>query len=368
MKKKIFLLVVMLVALFSVKEVNAVTVSKVTVATTQSSNCNYVFSIKQNKLYEIPLGHTTTLAEEIEGKIGQDELIDGDSLVEVRVSWYGHSGTYCLTQENNIIYSGDENTYEGTYIYGSDITSPVVYLSRGYTSLNLSTVKKGTIVLARSITANGETSRVFYADKDYKIKSFMGGYNSYFVLEPVDDDPEEPVTPDEPNNSVEPTKQEDYKLDLKCLSDKDGSHHCELYYNRVNSESNESEFKVKFRVNAKNVEGQITINDKTLELESNKEYTVNGKCSDSDCKVLLAKFNTKDINKNSSSSMEIEPLSLKIDGEDKPINIENSKCEYSKEIENPKTSTYIILVATIIFIVFGGLLIVLRKKDVLTRV
>ena len=66
--------------------------------------------------------------------------------------------------------------------------------------------------------------------------------------------------------------------------------------------------------------------------------------------------------------MEIEPISLRIDGEEKPINTENSKCEYPKVIENPKTSTYIILVATMIFAVFAGLLIVLRKKEVLTKI
>ena len=380
MKKKIFLLIVMLVALFSVKEVNAlVTVEKVTM--NQKFSYKYLYSVKQNKLYNMKLN--TPLSDVID----EDELVDGNSLIYVNI-YVDNLGCqddvpvvpeckrdFLLTQKGNIIVS----EYNHTCVYGeNNITNPECFKESSsgdyYFTRSLNgIVKKGTIVIARSVTANGKTDQFFYTDKDYKIIGFQGGYNSYIVLEPIEEEPEEPVTPDEPKDPEEPSNPEepseqvdDYKLDLKCLNDKDGSHHCELYYNGKNNDS--GEFEVKFRVQAKNVKGTININNKDLELESNKEYTVNGKCSDADCKVLLARFNTKDINKNSSSSMEIEPVSLRIDGEDKPINIENSKCEYSKVIENPKTSTYIILVATIIFIVFGGLLIVLRKKEVLTKV
>ena len=371
MKKKMFLLVVMLVALFSVKEVNA---SAQQININESRCSGYLYSIKQNKLYYIPNSDSMSCAEAIEGKIDQDELVDGNSLISVSIyvdnegcpENIGCKKNFLLTQKGNMIISD----YDGTCIYGENSVTNPECIDYHYSSLNdllergfSSIVKKGTIVIARSVTANGKTDQFFYTDKDYEIKSYYSGYNSYFVLEPLDDESDEPNDPDVPNEQVD-----DYKLDLKCLSDKDESHHCELYYNRVSSESNESNFEVKFRVQAKNIKGQITINDETEELESDKEYTVNGECNDADCKVLLAKFNTKDVNRNSSSSMEIEPVSLKIDGEDKPINIENSKCEYSKVIENPKTSTYIILVATIIFIVFAGLLIVLRKKEVLTKV
>ena len=345
MKKKIFILVIMLVALFSVKDVYAaISVSKVTVDM-DKKYC--VFNPKQN---EVSCGYISDMFSE-------DELIDGDSLISISgLDIAGAQSSYLLTQGNFIFLDRNNSCF-----YGEDLANPVCSGLEGY--LN-GVIKKGTIVFASSIHVDDLFYRVFYADKNYMIKSHGGGYGSYVDLEPLDEEPNEPSEPNDPEKPNE--QEENYKLDLKCLSDKDGSHHCELYYNSTNNDS--GEFEVKFRVQAKNVKGTININNKDLELESNKEYTVNGECSDADCKVLLARFNTKDINRNSSSSMEIEPISLRIDGEEKSINIENSKCEYSKVAENPKTSTYIILVATIIFAVFAGLLIALRKKEVLTKI
>ena len=357
MKKKIFILVVMLVAFVGIKEVNADLVNALDLNSTLQCGDGwriYYYSIKQDKSYPITCSSNITVAQAIESIRG--------NLLEGELDNIDHY-TYAICS-NHYIIPGDVPVVSHIPIKNFQIGT---------------NINKGTIFVAPHITFNGKTSSIFYADKNYVITSATGSYyETYYTLEvspnQPEPEPEDSVIPDEPNdpevpsNPEDPNEQEDYKLDLKCLSDKDGSHHCELYYNRVSSESNKSNFEVKFRVHAKNVKGQIIINDETKELESNKEYTVNGECSDADCKVLLAKFNTKDVNRNSSSSMEIEPVSLRIDGEDKPINIENSKCEYSKVIENPKTSTYIILVATIIFIVFGGLLIVLRKKEVLTKV
>ena len=355
MKKKIFLLVIMLVAFLSVKEVNAEDYYRKTLKNVNDEiSCDYIdgiYSIKDNKEYfnryhentglilNCPDRTTKTIAEVIDGKISDDELLDGENIY-LYTFVYAHNFWGWLT------------TFDGPVI--SDYSDTIVGVLKEGDILN-----KGTLFATWSVTVDGKTSSVFYADKDYVVAKVTGSdYHHYYELEPLEDEPEEPSNPEEPAK-----QEEDYKLDLKCLSDKDGSHHCELYYNGKNNE-----FEVKFRVQAKNVKGTININNKDLELESNKEYTVNGECSDADCKVLLARFNTKDINRNSSSSMEIEPISLRIDGEEKSINIENSKCEYSKVAENPKTSTYIILVATIIFAVFAGLLIALRKKEVLTKI
>ena len=354
MKKKIFLLVIMLVAFLSVKEVNAAEYHDKTLKNVNDEiYCNYfrgVFSVKDNKAYrfnksDCPSGSTKIIAELIDGKISNDELIDGENI-------YLYTFAYDAAHQDWLI------AFDGPVI-GEASTLSFLVMRKG------DILKKGTLFAACNIVVEDKTSEIFYADKDYVVKDAYGSqYNTYYILESVDD---EPVTPDEPEPE-EPTVQESYKLDLNCLSDKDGSHHCELYYNRVSSESNESNFEVKFKVQAKNIKGQITINDETEELENDKEYTVNGECSYADCKVLLAKFNTKDINKNSSSSMEIEPVSLRIDGEDKPINIENTKCEYSKAILNPKTSNHVLLVVSIILFVLIGTYIVLKKKNLLTKV
>ena len=78
--------------------------------------------------------------------------------------------------------------------------------------------------------------------------------------------------------------------------------------------------------------------------------------------MLLAKFNTTNVDARQLSSMTIEPISLRIDGEEKPIKIENSKCEYPKVTDNSQTSAYSILFVCVILIGLVGVFLILKRK------
>lgn len=338
MKRNLFRLLIMLVAFIGVKDVKALTLDDTIYCQNGWPVADYFYSIKQNKTYPITCSSgaaSITVYDAIKNNLLEGEL---DNIEDFSIFTWGY----------------DSNSSGFNYLTPVPSDANVLIHDPWADNPSLSSgaiIEKGTILVAPYIVVNGNTQRIFYADMDYVISSAYGSYyDTYYTLEALNQ------------------PEENYKLDLKCLSDKDGSHYYELYYNGANSENNESEFEVKFRIQTKNVNGTININNKDLELESNKDYLVNGQCNDADCNVLLAKFNMKDVNENSSSSITIEQVSLSINGEDKQINIENSKCEYSNVIKNPKTSTSIFLLAAIIFIAFGGLLIVLRKKDILTRV
>jgi len=369
MKNKLYILLIIFISFVSIRITSALSLDD-TIQCENVGNSTYItypryyyYSIKQNKPYVLtPCSNSATISI----REAMEEI--KDNLLEGELNGIEYLGIYHRRQ-----------IYFGHKYYLVPINNPKTYYEEDFNiSYNLSTheaeyavdpagtiIEKGSIFLARNIIINEMLyEEIFYADKNYIITNVYGSdYNIYFILE------EAPNQPKEPDNSVSSNNVDNNKLDLECLSDEHGKHNCELYYIYQKAIDN-MPHQISFRLSLNNLQGQIIINDKTEEINSDKEYTFEAKCEeDSDtCKVLAARLITENIDSTKTATMTIIPVNLKIDEETHALGIDNNKCTYSKVIKNPKTSTYNILFVALALIVSSGLLFFLKKKEILKKI
>lgn len=359
MKNKIFILLTMLLTLISFKEVKAESYN-------DTVDCrNYVgyqgnvyyYSIKQDKEYPISC---TNNSFNIENAI--NILNNNGSLLDHELD---NIDSFLIADNTNnryLVPLSEGKYYQqriDNYLYSFDIKTGTQYDKIEILDTEGMIIEKGSLFAAYSITVNGKTTGIFYADKDYVITEATGSYyQGYFTLEEAPNQSEEP----DPNLN-------DYKLDLECLSDKEENHHYELYYKYPKTDD-DSAHEISFRLKYNNLKGQISIDGKNEEINNDKEYKAEAKCEEDGetCKVLVARIVTENIDSNKASSIEIVPVSLKIDEETYSLGVDNSICQYQKVIDNPTTSSHHIIFIAIILIICGGLQIILKKKKILTKI